>query len=111
MGEMQNQSFQREFPFQLPTAPHYTPLEGFQRAIFLWLGPGARDRALSTPSRVPKLLTAAFPSAFVRHPSVPGDSRSISRLPQPRLSRRKGQPGYPQEHTAKQPSRQVALRQ
>src|ERR1039457_4013956 len=94
-----------------PNSPTlYTP-EGFQRTIFPWLGPGARDSALSTPSRVPKLLTAAFPSAFVRHPSVPGDSISISRLPQPRLSRREGQPGYPQEHTAKQPSRQVALRQ
>ena len=25
----------RDFPFQLPTAPHYPPLEGFQRTIFL----------------------------------------------------------------------------
>jgi hypothetical protein len=80
-------------------APHSATLystEGLQRNIFLWLGLGARDRALSTPSQVPKLLTAAFPSAFVRHPSVPCDSRSISRLPQPRLSRRKGQRGYGQ---------------
>src|ERR1019366_3280227 len=54
----------REFPFWFPRAPHYTPLEGFHRTIFLWLGPGARGRVLSTPSRLPKLLTAASPAVF-----------------------------------------------
>ena len=42
---------------------------------------------------------------------LPGDSKSICRLPQARLSRWQAQPGYPKEHTAEQPSRQVALRQ
>src|ERR1035437_1223236 len=28
-----------EFPFELPTALHYTPREGVER-ILLWLGPG-----------------------------------------------------------------------
>ena len=52
-----------------------------------------------------------FPFDFVRHLSVPFYCGAISRLPQPRLSRRKRQPGEPPEHTAKQPFRQVALRQ
>ncbi len=44
--------------------------KGRLRNHCLCLGPRARDRVLSSPTRVPKLLTAAFPSGFVRHPSV-----------------------------------------
>ena len=68
--------------------------------FFLWLGTGTRDRVPSALSRVPKLLTAVFPSALVRHPSVRVGSRSTSRLPQQRLSRGTGPPGSPREHTA-----------
>ena len=100
-----------EFVFWLPTVPYYTFLNGLQRSIFLWLGPGARHRGLSAPIRVPKLLTAAFRSGLIRHPSVPGASGSISRLSQPRLSRRKRQLRYPPEHAGKQPTSQMALRQ
>lgn len=31
----------------------------------------ARDKVLSAPTRIPKLLTEAFPSGFVKHLSVP----------------------------------------
>ena len=38
--------------------------------IFSLAGPRARDRVPCAPTRVPQLLTTAFPSGFVRHPSV-----------------------------------------
>src|ERR1019366_8382020 len=33
-----------EFPFKLPTAPHYIPVEGFQRTLFSLAGRRAWDR-------------------------------------------------------------------
>jgi len=35
-----------------PHSPHYTPLGGYQRTVFLWLVPRARDRAQSAQTRV-----------------------------------------------------------
>ena len=50
-----------------------------------------------------------FPSDFVRHLSVPFYCGAISRLPQPRLSRRKRQPGALQaEFEAKQTSKNTS---
>lgn len=95
-------------PVLAPTDQTIHPSRNSSALFFLWLGPRDRDRVLSSPARVPKLLTEAFPSGFVRHFSLPGGAGSICRLPQPRLSRRKGKHGYPPEHTAKQPFRQVA---
>ena len=98
--------------FLAPNKPaSYTHRRSLAHYLFSGPSPAARDRVLSTPSRVSKLLIATFQSGFVRHDSLPGGLHSISPLLHPLLSSRKRQPGYPQEHTAKQPSRQVALRQ
>jgi hypothetical protein len=95
------------FPFQLPTVPQHTPFAGFQRPICSLPGPSGSGQGRG----VRKPLTEAFPSSLVKHFSVPGGCGSISRLPQPRLSRRNGQAGYPVEHPAKQPSPHMTLRQ
>src|ERR1019366_374110 len=101
----------RNFRFSSQQPHTIYPARESRALFFLWLGPGLGTRVPSAPTRVPKLLTTAFPSGFVRHPSLRCWSGSISRLPQPRLSRRKRQPSDPPEHTAKQPFRQMALRQ
>ena len=101
----------RYFHFSSQPSQRIHPSRGSSALFVRCLGPAARDRAGAAATSVPKPLTAAFPSSFVRHLSVPGGSRSISRLPQPRLSRRNGQPGYPLAHPAKQPSRHMTLRQ
>jgi hypothetical protein len=85
---------------------------GGSSALFVrCLGPAARGRVGAAATAVRKPLTEAFLSSFVRHFSLPGGCGSISRLPQPRLSRRNGQAGYPVEHPAKQPSPHMTLRQ
>jgi hypothetical protein len=101
----------RYFHFSSQPSQRIHPSRGSSALFVRCLGPAARDRAGAAATSVPKPLIAAFPSSFVRHLPVPGGCRSISRLPQPRLSLRNGQPRYPLEHPAKQPSRHMTLRQ
>src|ERR1035437_9607913 len=101
----------RNFRFSFQPAHTVYPIEGFRRTIFTLAGAQGLDRGPIGPNASPELLTATFPSGFGRHPSVRWWSGSIFRPPQPRLSRRKRQPGDPPEHVAKQPFRQMALRQ
>src|ERR1035437_1699859 len=63
------------------------------------------------PMQAPNCWSRPSDPVLSDTPPSPFGSGSISRLPQPRLSRRKRQPGDPPEHTAKQPFRQMALRQ
>jgi hypothetical protein len=60
-----------EFPFWLRTVRSYIPFRGFPHIIIFLGRPRTRDTAPSGPMRVPQLLTTAFPSGLVRHPSVP----------------------------------------
>src|ERR1039458_10117815 len=101
----------RNFRFgsQQPHTIH--PFRESSAPFSLWGWPPGSAQGPHGPTQVPKLLTTAFPSGFVRHSSLRCWSGSIFRLPQPRLSRRKRQIGYPPEHIAKQPFRQMALRQ
>jgi hypothetical protein len=46
------------------------PVGDCSASLFTLAGPEARHRIPSAPTRVPQLLTAGFPSGFVRHPSV-----------------------------------------
>jgi len=57
--------------FWLPTAPHYTPLQRSSAPFSLWGWPPGSAQGPHGPTQAPKLLTKAFPSGFVRHPSVP----------------------------------------
>src|ERR1035437_555085 len=89
----------------------YTRLGTPAHNYSLWRGPG-----LGTESRLcqcePPTAGRGLSIRFCWTPLRPPlGSGSISRLPQPRLSRRKRQHRDPREHTAKQPFRQMALRQ
>jgi hypothetical protein len=101
----------RYFHFSSQPSHSIHPSPGPSALFVRCLGPAARGRVGAAATAVRKPLTEAFPSSFVRHFSVPGGCGSISRLPQPRLSRRNGQAGYPVEHPAKQPSPHMTLRQ
>jgi hypothetical protein len=101
----------RYFHFSSQPSHSIHPSRGSSALFVRCLGPAARGRVGAAATAVRKPLTEAFPSSFVRHFSVPGGCGSISRLPQPRLSRRNGQAGYPVEHPAKQPSPHMTLRQ
>ncbi len=96
-------------PDQRPTA---CTLRGVPSALFFvaWVqrlgtGPGLpqRESRNHSPRSCHPVLSDTSPSL--------GGSGSISQLPQPQLSRRNRQPGYPLAHPAKQPSRQMTLRQ
>src|ERR1019366_9178400 len=58
----------RNFRFSSQQPHTIYPARESRALFFLWLGPGLGTRVPSAPTRVPKLLTTAFPSGFVRPP-------------------------------------------
>src|ERR1039457_2086877 len=97
-GRSTRDPLNRNFRFSFQQPPTICLTRESSALFFLWLYPGLGTRVPSAPTRIPQLLTTAFLSGFVRHPSVPFGSGSIFRLPQLRLSRRKRQSGDPPEH-------------
>ena len=96
-----------------PNSPTlYTPLSTDSSTIFLFVWAQGSGKGSVCPNAGPTTVDHGLPISFCQDsPPSPFGSGSISPLPQPQLSRRKRQPGDALEHTAKQPFRQVALRQ
>src|ERR1039458_4586010 len=95
-----------------PNSPTlYAPLGTPAHKYFFLAEPRARNRVQTMRMRAPNCWSRPSHLVLSDTPPSPLGSGSISRLPQPRLSRRKRQPRDSPEHTAKQPPRHMALRQ
>ena len=104
--------FSRNFRFSSQQAHTIYPLSTDSSTIFLFVWAQGTGKGSVCPNAGPTTVDHGLPISFCQDsPPSPFGSGSISPLPQPQLSRRKRQPGDALEHTAKQPFRQVALRQ
>src|ERR1035441_4547297 len=101
----------RNFRFSSPRPLTIYPFRDSNAQIFSLAEPRARNRVQTMRMRAPNCWSRPSHLVLSDTPPSPLGSGSISRLPRPRLSRRKRQPRDSPEHTAKQPPRQMALRQ